>query len=246
MYIVNDNKSVMAFLPIDGAGSDIEAGALLTRGSTIPNQGGTLILSPATGLDSVAICGSLHDFSVVGDTTPESGTAAFVRQKVQLLLPGALVAAELRDNADADIPVTSATSTAITIASGEDDTDGAWFFVRAGFGVGQLQYVEAATTTVLTTQAMTTTLDSTSLIIRLNPLFHQTVHTDATRRFISSQVAAGSLVWTVLRNQVKLGGSEGWVDLDPAAHNGLDGQNIIGFGLRQILIPVDTAFNPGT
>ena len=67
-----------------------------------------------------------------------------------------------------DINVSSSTSTATTLGTSDDDLEGSWIYVNSGTGIGQLGYIGAASTTVMTldtTAAWTTTPDATSDVI---------------------------------------------------------------------------------
>ena len=83
----------------------------------------------------------------------------------------------------ADVSVSSSTSTAVTLSTTDDNCDGGWMYVNSGTGRGQLGYIGAASTTVMTldtTDAWTTTLDSTSDIILIRPPFALNKDLDST------------------------------------------------------------------
>jgi len=157
--------------------------------------------------------------------------------------PGCEVSSELANSASDDIDVASATATVITITSMEDNMDGGWFYVRAGTGVGQLQYITAAATTDVTTDTMTTTLDSTSKLIMLRPLSHQLVSLNSDATKLTSANTAGSLPWRVLRHLMKFDGKEEYLDLDPGNDSGRQ-LNSVNPVFRMILSPTNTLKSP--
>jgi len=243
MEIIRNRPSRLQSLPVDGNGSDILAGAVLMPGVTDENNRSVAILATGAAADSIGILAELHDFSVSGDSTPDTG-AALVQRGVIPFLPGCEVAADMADDASNDVDVASATSTVLTITSVEDDIDGSWIYVRAGTGAGLVLYCkESASGTMTLKSASTTTLDNTSKLIILRRLFHKTAELDSTGTKIKSTAAAGSLPWRVIGNQFRKAGQEIWLDLDPAKHHNLNlsGQSPV---FRQILVPVDTLHNP--
>ena len=243
MQIVRGNPSRLTRFPIDGASADILEGAVVMPGVTDETNRSCAILADATAADAIGLMAHLHDFSVVGDSAPEDAAAAYVYGQIAVFEPGCEVAAEMANDADNDVDVASATATVITITSLEDDIDGSWLYVRAGTGVGQLQYLDASASGTCTTDTMTTTLDSTSKVIIMRRAFHQLVELDSTATKIKSTAAAGSTPWRVLRNEFKCDGQEIWTELEPQKHSGinLDGKNPV---FRQILSPANTLLNP--
>ena len=242
MNIYRGQPARLSQFPIDGGGSDIEEGAVVMPGITAGTNLGLAILATGASADAIGLMGSLHDFSVDGDSDQESSTS-YVRRGVSVFEPGCEVSAELANSASDDIDVASATATVITISSMEDDMDGGWFYVRAGTGVGQLQYITAASTSDITTDTMTTTLDNTSKLIMLRPLSHQLVSLNSDSTKLTSANTAGSLPWRVLRHQFKMDGQELYNDLDPGNDSGrtINDRNPV---FRLILSPSDTLKNP--
>lgn len=243
MQIIRGNPSRLTRIPIDGASADIVEGAVVMPGVTAGTNYSVGILADAAAADSIGLMAAIHDFSVVGDSAQEDGAAAYVYGEVAEFEPGCEVAAELINDASNDVDVASATSTVITITSLEDDIDGSWFYVRAGTGIGQLQYVDASASGNFTTDTMTTTLDNTSKVLIMRRQFHQLVELNSTAVGIKSTAAAGSTPWRVLRNEFKYDGQELWIELEPEKHNGmeLNGLNPV---FRQILSPANTLKNP--
>lgn len=243
MQIIHNKPSRLERFPLDGNGSDIVAGAVVMPGVTDEQDRSCAIVASGAGADSIGILQSLHDFSVVGDSNPEDGAQDYIYGEIEPFLPGCLVAAELANDADNDVDVASATSTVITISSLEDDIDGSWFYVRAGTGIGQLQYVDASASGSFTTDTMTTTLDNTSKLIILRRRFHQLVEINTAGDKIKSTAAAGSLPWRVIDLQFKYDGLEDWTRLEPNKHNGLE-LNGLNPVFRLILSPANTLYSP--
>lgn len=246
--ISSSGRTLIEDRQIDGASTDIPAGALLMPGVTDETNRSVLIIASGAAADAAGILLEAHTANATNNADPDTGLVLGMRE-VQLILPGDLVAADMGNDADNDVDVASATSTVLTITDIEDDIDGSWVYVRAGTGAGQLAYCTASSTTTMTIKNATglTTLDNTSKVLIMRRIYHQTCALSATTSpgvNIASSAAAGSLPWRVLRNQVKIPGSEKFVDLDYTKHHGLTGLNIVGFKLRQILIPANTLFNP--
>ena len=243
MEIIRNRPSRNQQLPIDGAGIDIVEGAVIMPGVTDDQDRSVFIVASSAAADAFGLMANLHDFSAVGDSTPENG-AAYVLQGVTPFLPGCEVAAEMANDADNDVDVASATTAVITITSLEDDIDGCWFYVRAGTGIGQLSYIEASAAGTFTVKsALTTTLDSTSKLLIMRPVGWQLVELNTAADKIKSTAAAGNLPWRVLENQFKYAGQEIWTRLDPTKHHNLQ-LNGTAPVFRQILVPVNTFHNP--
>jgi len=243
MQIVRQHPSRLTLFPVDGNTTDINEGAVVMPGVTDENNRSVLIVASSAAADAVGLLGSLHDSSATTDSDPDAGTV-YTKIGVAMFEPGCEVAAEM-SQASADlVDVASATSTVITITSLEDDIDGSWFYVVSGTGIGQLEYVKASASGNFTAKsAMTTTLDSTSKVIILRRLFHQTVELNTAADKIKSTAAAGNLPWRVLGHEFRYDGLEQWTPLDPTKHAGLE-LNGLNAKFRLILSPADTLKNP--
>lgn len=250
MIIVRGRPSRLLRLEVDGASTDIPAGAVLMPGVTDETNRSSAIIASGGAADAIGIIMDGHTANATYNHDPDAGTVFSASQHdVAPFYPGCEVAAEMADDADNDVDVASATSTVLTISSLEDDIDGSWVYVRAGTGVGQLGYLKASASGSATLKNATglTTLDSTSKVLILRRKFHQLVELNGTTlpaTKIASTAAAGQLPWRVLRNEFKYNGQEGWIQLDPTVHHGLTGLNSRGVVFRQILSPADTFFNP--
>lgn len=250
MVISRGAPDQVSLYEIDGALTDVQAGAVVMPGVTDETNRSSLIVASGAAADAVGILVEKHESDATTDHDPEAGTIFGASQReVEEFMPGCEVSAELADDADNDVDVASATSTVITITSLEDDIDGSWVYVRAGTGIGQLGYIKASASGNFTLKNATglTTLDNTSKVLILRRKFHQLVELNGTTNpatKIASTAAAGSLPWRVLKNEFKCDGFSGWVQLDPTKHHGLTGLNSRHVVFRQILSPADTLRNP--
>lgn len=208
--------------PLDGAGSDILAGALLAPGTVTTDSAAknksVFIKSGAAADDVVAVLLALHDFSEVGDSKPEDGSA-YVRGDVELALPGAMLSGEY-DLSTGLIDVASASSATITITSLEDNIDGAWLLATAGTGVGHLGYVKTSGSgSCVLKSAPATAWTSNTDVIKILPVGHTLGFLTSDRDKFSSQAAVGTAKIRVLYNEIDLDGA-GWSRLDPTKQDG--------------------------
>ncbi|MDI6774025.1 MAG: hypothetical protein QME60_01320 [Verrucomicrobiota bacterium] len=256
MQIVRNRPSRLLYLPIDGNLTNINQGAVIMPGVTDENNRSVAIVASGAAADSIGLLAELHNALATTDADPDAGTIKQTEQAggrgtggsvrgVEPFLPGCEVGAEMANDTSNDVAVASATSTVLTITSIEDDIDGSWIYVRSGTASGLVLYQTAsASGTATIKSASTTTLDNTSRVLIMRRKFHQTVALNTAADKIKSTAAAGSLPWRVLKNEFRRAGDEGWIELDPAVHHNLN----VGTGgdvkFRQVLIPVDTSYNP--
>ena len=142
--------------------------------STIAKGQAVSVVLGANGAGIVDINADLTEFAGVAmqeqtdaATAFSSGTLKFAKICVS---PDAVYRAAYDQTTANDISVASATSTAVTVGTSDDNAEGGFIYVNSGTGQGQLAYIGAATTTVYTidtTTAYATTLDSTSDIIHI-------------------------------------------------------------------------------
>ena len=228
---------------LDGGGSDIVDGALVELGQTVTSNKGHVIISSAAGADAIGVKLGIHDFSADADSTPEDGLINVIG-KIEYALPGCIIAAEYADAADDDVAVASSTSTVVTITSLEDDIDYGWLFCRAGTGVGQLGYLVASASGNCTLKnALTTQLDSTSLVIKILPVGHRLLFMNPERDLLASQAAVGTFAARIVLNQVRYKGSKGWETLNPVTDHDrqLDG---LGATFRSLFTLANSHFTP--
>lgn len=243
MIIVSPSRGLLK-LPIDGVGSDIQAGAVLSPGTVTTDSTaktlGTFGLSVATGADAIGILVPLQDFSVVGDTDTYSGSA-HVLKEVDPFYPGCLVAAEY-DQTDT-MAVASYSAPTITVTSLEDDIDGSWVYVVSGTGAGQLGFlVTSASGSAALKSAFTTALDNTSVLIKILRVGHGLLKMNATCDKLGTDAAAGTFTARVIKNQMKYAGQEGWIDMDPGLHHNLQLSGLSPV-FRSIITPINTFFD---
>ncbi len=242
MKIVRMVPSRLKEYPVDGAGSDIQEGAVLMPGSGA-NQLSAAILATGAAADAIGILSELHDFSVSGDYDPEAGTN-YPKRQVYEFYPGCEVAAEY--DQDTVLDVASYSSPDVNITSFLATRPGGWLYVVSGTGAGQLGYIDSSSSGTATLKSgLTTDLDNTSKVLYIRELFSalHTMSSDTTK--IITSVANGSLPWVCLKNQFKYDGQEGWIDMDPTQHHDLQiaGTNPV---FRAIFSPRDTLKNPGS
>lgn len=104
-------------------------------------------------------------------TTSTLATGTLVNVKV-IVNPDAVFLAQQDLAAANDIDVVSSTTAAVTVGTSDDNLDGGWVYVNSGTGAGQLGFIGAASTTVLTldtTAAFGTAPDSTSDVVIIRP-----------------------------------------------------------------------------
>ena len=140
--------------------SDIAEGEALTYGADV--RGALLITSGALGADFVGVAQE-----TITASTTDLTTGTIIYGKV-IIDPLGVYRVEYDLAAANDIDVVSSTSTATTLGTSDDDLEGSWLFVNSGTGVGQLAFIGAASTTVMTldtSAAWTVTPDSGSDVI---------------------------------------------------------------------------------
>jgi hypothetical protein len=243
MNIHGDKSKVMIMdLPIDGAGSNIVRGALVTPGVTAATDMGVFIVSGAAGADVIGYIDELHDFSADGDSTPEVATKSYVQHKVAFFLSTPILEAEY-DLTDV-ITATGGSTTSVTATSLEDDIDGGWIYFVSGTAIGQLAYITAAASGTATLATITTAPVASDTFIKLVNPSKQAVKLTTTRDKIGSDAAAGSWTVAIIKHQFTHDGISGrWIDLDPLKHHNLQGLNNRNVKFRTLLVPSNTAYN---
>lgn len=215
-------------VPIFGNGADILRGALLKRTTAPGTSGGALVLAGGTSAiaDSVAILEELHDYSVSGDNAING--SLFVTRQVELLVPARIIHIEYSLASGDLITCTQAVnSTTMTVTSLEDDIDAGSIYVAAGTGIGQTNFITAATAGACTLKAaFTTSLDTTSKFVKILPRFHKLLGLTADGTKLTSVAAAGAVAGFVLDSFIDTpiaGGGE--TQLDPTKHAAYKGLN---------------------
>ena len=212
-------KSRIVKVALDGAGSDIVAGALLTMGVTASTNMGAFIISGAAAADAFGILLALHDFSVVGDSTIEDGLVR-VLGEVEMLAPGDLVAVEY----DLTDTVALASGTTTTgVVTGSDEETGCWHYFTAGGGIGQLAYIKSYSTDTATYKSALTTDPSSSspFLIRIVAPGRTLVKLNSNRDKLGTDATEGTGDFLVVRNEFSYDGAPGWQELDYLVHHNL-------------------------
>lgn len=211
------SKARIVKVALDGAGSDIVKGALLTQGITDPDNQGIFIISGAAAADAFGILLQLHDFSEVGDSTPENGDNRILGE-VEMLAPGDLVGIEY-DTADTAAIASGSTTTGVI--TGSDTEQGCWHYMVAGTGIGQLAYIESYSGDTSTYKsALTTAPDNTTTVIRLLAPGRTLVKLTTNREKLGTDAADGTARFFVLRNEFAYDGQD-WTELNYLTHHNL-------------------------
>lgn len=205
--------------PVSGNGTNLVNGALLSagqaQGQLRVTQGGT-----TTSADYVAILRQAHTAS--GFDTTVSGTV-FTTRKCELVFRGQYLEAYW-SMASADlITCTQAVSTTtLTLTSLETDISAGFIYVVSGTGAGQTNYITASASGSCTLKAaFTTSLDTTSKIIKILPRFNQLVAFSTDGISLSSTAAAGGGTVVILDTFIVRNGAR--EVLDPTKHSALTG-----------------------
>lgn len=213
-------------LPIYGAGASVAQGAFLKKATVPGTSNGSLNAVAGSNTANSLVIGRLNSkltFATDGETLL-NGTA-FVTKGVQIAQQFRIHRLQYSlASADLITCTTTVTTTTQTITSMEDDIDAAFFYVAAGTGIGQTNYATAAAAGASTLKAAYgTSLDTTSKIVKILPRFHSffSFSTDGTQ--ISSQVAVGASLCTVIDTYIEINGD--LKQLNPVKHAALTGLN---------------------
>lgn len=200
--VVNWADARALAFPVSGAGSNIPVGTIMVPGQTGGTNAGVLIPAAATSAAASGYAGVLgvlaapHVFATSGDATTATlvqwfevpgfssissllgvaittaAASSLPSHAVDLLDTAVLV--KMSYNLASTLAVASATTTVLTITSEVSGQDSAFVYVNAGTGLGQLGFIKSSGSGSLTlTSALTTTLDSTSKLTKIQPLFWQ-------------------------------------------------------------------------
>lgn len=221
MHIISagSSKARIIKVAIDGNGTDINAGALLTMGVTAASNMGAFIISGAAGADAVGILLNKHDQPTVNpDSTIEDGLVRTM-EEVEMLMPGDLVAIEY-DQTDT-VAVASGSTTTGAITTSDEET-GCYHYYVAGSGIGQLAYIKSYSGDTATYKSALTTDPSTSspTVIRIVAPGRTLVLLNSTRDKLGTDNTEGTCDFLVLRNEMKYAGKE-WTELDYTIHHNL-------------------------
>lgn len=235
--------SALEKLPMYGGAADIVDGALLTIGVTEEQDLGALIISGAAAVDAIAVKEGLYDYSVDGGDFDDTGIADNL-QLCNLIMPGALLAADY-DLTDAGCAIAAmTTATAIRITSAEN-LEGFFFYVNAGTGSGQVCFIKSSDDTDYTMKsALTTTLIAADSTLTKLLMLGMNLHVlSSDRSKLISTAAAGTATLRTLYTEGKWQGSSGWERLSAVKHHNLQLSGK-GAAFRSIIAPVNTWYQP--
>ena len=191
---------------------------------------------------------TVPDFVGVLAETPSSQasvmTTGTLYQAKTIINPDAIYITQYDPSTSTDVDVVSSTSAAVTIGTADDNLDGGWIYVNSGTGVGQLAFIGAASTTVLTldtTNAFGVTPDSTSDILLLRPAWALNTNLDSTYTMIDSSEQATGLIMT-LGNYIE-SATVPFGPLRPRQHHMKSGLNTDGVKFYADVRFIDNIFN---
>lgn len=239
MRVVKYGNDLTTKLPVTGGGSAMVAGALLKPGPTPGTNNGILILGSANTTASPDAIGILRQAHATADDTTLTGTL-FTTKPVQLIVPGRIL--RLQYDPATVITVTQAVSTTtITLTNLEDDIDGSFLYVSAGTGAGQTNYLTASAAGSATLKAaFTTSLDTTSRLIKILNRFHPLVGLSSDGTKLGSYDVVGVHTVMIIDTFIVRNGDE--VQMDPTKHAALTGLN----ALRSISFEADVMWRNTT
>lgn len=237
--------SALEKLAMYGAAADIVDGALLAPGVTSGTNSGAAIICGADAADCFAVKEGLYDYSVAGEDYTVAGTYNNL-QLCNLILPGAILAAEYNLAATGVAIATMQSTTSVRITSSEDTIANFWFYVNAGTGKGDLVLCIANDNTDYTLKAAPAVawIAADTALVKVLSLGHSLHVLSTDRSKLQSTAAAGTARLNTLYSEMKYLGSKGWERLDNIAHSplyDLDNKNIV---FRSMVVPSDGWFGP--
>lgn len=235
------SKSRIVRMPIDSAGTDLVAGALLTMGVTAASNMGALIISGAAGADAFGILLNQFRNSVEVDSIIETGAVRSLAD-VEMLAPGDLVAVEY-DLTDTVALASGSTTTGVVTSS--DEETGCWHYFTAGSGIGQLAYIKSYSGDTATYKSALTTDPSASspFLIRIVAPGRTLVKLNSTADKLGTDAGEGTCDFLVVRNEFRLNGQD-WEELDYTKHHNLQGLNSKGIAFRAVGCFTNLAISP--
>ena len=203
------------------ASSIIEGQALTYGASTV---GAVLIDATLAAADFVGVSAEAKTTSTTDLTT---GTIVYGKT---VLNPDAIYKAQYDATASVDVDVVSSTTAAITLGTCDDDMEGSWIYCNSGTGAGQLGYIGAASTTVMTldtTSALGTAPDSTTDVLLIRKPWRAAADggNDLNTTFdmlLSDESATGAIM--ILENYIEAA-TIPYGPLRPRQHHALSGLN---------------------
>ena len=236
MHHKDQRHSTVLRLPVFANATGISEGTLLIPGVTADQDMGVLIPAPGAGTNVATKAVGLANRTVANadrtDADPDGGGSATfgTLEPVAIINPGDLLCIEYNDTSQIDVASYSAPT--VTITSLADIWDGGWVYVAQDVstetGIGQLGYIEtSASGSVGCRDNFTTALDSTSDVIMIVPVGRLLVArsaVSATRTTQLNTYAASTnyvTLFSILKNELKYQGKNGWVQMQPQLHSNL-------------------------
>lgn len=172
--------------------------------------------------------------SLEAATTSTLSSGTIVNVKV-IINPDAVYLAEQDTAAANDIDVSSATTAAITLGACDNNLDGSWIYVNSGTGAGQLGFIGAATTTVMTldtSDAFGTAPDSSSDVVIIRKAWDVTGGRDldsTVALLATDEDETGDIL--VMENYIRTT-TIPFEPLHPSKHHNLSGLNATGVNVK--------------
>lgn len=212
-----------------GNGANIRKGAAVMRGTTLGTNLNLAILATGAASDVIGVAEEPHTNASVGGDTNAAGTVYTVRKVV--IDPFAYFRAEF-DQTDT-MAVASVGSSTVTVSAGETGLQGGWLYAVSGSGAGRLTLIVTDDTSgVYTTKdnmsiasGAAAAWDSTTVLIKIVPKWHQLVKLNTTADAIGTDAAAGQATVFVKDIWIK-SDSISLARLNPLIHSGLTGLNV--------------------
>ncbi len=254
--------------PVSGAGSNIPVGTGLMPGVTLGTNAGVLIpWTAASNTHCLGILNAAHNYGASGDALTSSlvqwyplagfhGGSTLLGNSVQASsfpshavdLCDTAVLVKMSYNLASTMAVASQSTTTVTITNEITGKDSGFLYINAGTGIGQLLFItqsNSGSDTVAT--APTVSLDSTSKLTQVLPLFYQLpvwkINSTTVSTLLDSTAAVGTGRAAVIMNYIQLNGDT--FQLDPKTFNNYQGLNLLTqFDLFSFLAMQSTMFHP--
>lgn len=212
---------IMEDWAIFGNGAALVKGAVVIRGTTNGTNINFGILGTGALADVIGVLYEAHaDAGAAGDDTNAAGTNYALRKVI--IDPFAYFRAEF-DQTDT-MAVAAVSGATVTVTSGETNLQGGWLYAVSGTGAGRLALITNDNGSGDYTTKESTGWDSTTVLIKIIPKWHQLIKISANADMIGTDAAAGSGAVTVKDLWIK-SDSIPLTRLNPVTHSGLTGLN---------------------
>ena len=210
---------------------DLWAGATVIAGQPVAIALGA---NGALVTDAAAVPIDVVGVTLEAATTSTLSTGTIVGVKA-IVNPDAVFLAQQDTAAANDVDVVSSTTAAVTVGASDDNLDGGWVYVNTGTGAGQLGFIGAASTTVLTldtTAAFATAPASDSDVVIIRPKWDIVGgrDLDSTLALLATdEDETGDVL--VLENYIQ-SSTIPFEPLEPRKHHNLSGLNATGINIK--------------